>query len=108
MLIKFIETVDDQLEELLKSDDIVCITDSETIARMFGDKRATGMVWVDTVEECIVVKKYNDNTLQYYGGFEYVDKDCRRELGDYVIYMGAMSERVSDAIGAAMEACEAD
>jgi hypothetical protein len=24
--------------------------------------------------------------MQYYGGFEYVDKDYRYEMGDYVFY----------------------
>lgn len=39
-------------------------------------------------EDCIIVDKRNDRTLQYYGGFEYVDKEYRKELGDYVIYLG--------------------
>jgi hypothetical protein len=50
------------------------------------DIRAGGYVWVD--EDTIVVKKGSDGSLQYYGGFEYVDKDCRREMGDYVFYLG--------------------
>lgn len=36
--------------------------------------------------DCIAVRKEEDRTLQYYGGFEYVEKDCRFEMGDYVFY----------------------
>jgi hypothetical protein len=36
--------------------------------------------------DCIGVYKGNDRTLQYYGGFEYVDIDYRYEFGDYVFY----------------------
>jgi glutathione synthase/RimK-type ligase-like ATP-grasp enzyme len=37
-------------------------------------------------EDGIAVSKDGDRSLQYYGGFEYVDKDYRNELGDYVFY----------------------
>ena len=36
--------------------------------------------------DCIGVYKGNDRTLQYYGGFEYVDLDYRHEMGEYVFY----------------------
>jgi len=36
--------------------------------------------------DCIGVYKGNDRTLQYYGGFEYVDNEYRHEFGDYVFY----------------------
>jgi hypothetical protein len=36
--------------------------------------------------DCIAVYKGNDRTLQYYGGFEYVNLDFRYEMGDYVFY----------------------
>ena len=38
-------------------------------------------------QDAIVVDKYRDGTLQYYGGFEYVDKGFRKEIGDYVFYL---------------------
>jgi len=34
----------------------------------------------------IAVSKSQDGNLQYYGGFEYVDKEFRHELGTYVFY----------------------
>ena len=59
------------------------------------DKRAGYRVWVS--DEAVVVSKARDKALQYYGGFEYVDKDCRTELGDFVVYF-ADGGRVSDCI----------
>lgn len=37
-------------------------------------------------EDGIAVSKDSDRALQYYGGFEYVDKDYRNELGGFVFY----------------------
>jgi hypothetical protein len=50
------------------------------------DPRAGYKLWVD--EDTIAVSKSSDGSLQYYGGFEYVDKAYRREVGDYVFYLG--------------------
>lgn len=48
------------------------------------DNRAGYRLWIS--EDGIAVQKRNDGTLQYYGGFEYVDKEYRTEIGDYVLY----------------------
>ncbi len=48
-------------------------------------------------EDAIVVTKTSDRSLQYYGGFEYVDESCRQELGDFVFYM-ADDDRVREHI----------
>lgn len=48
-------------------------------------------------DNCIVVYGDDDRLLQYYGGFEYVDRGYRFEVGDYVIYM-ADDERVREHI----------
>ena len=45
--------------------------------------------------DCIGTYKGNDRTLQYYGGFEYVDIEYRHEMGDYVFY-SAEDNRVRD------------
>lgn len=47
--------------------------------------------------EAIAVRNTDDRTLQYYGGFEYVDKEYRKELGDYVFYL-ADDDRVAGHI----------
>jgi hypothetical protein len=45
--------------------------------------------------DCIGVYKSNDRSLQYYGGFEYVDIEYRYEFGDYVFY-SSHDNRVRD------------
>jgi hypothetical protein len=59
------------------------------------DRRAAYSIWVD--EDVIIVSKNEDRTLQYYGGFEYVDSSARMECGDYVIYSDSDS-RVYDCL----------
>ena len=65
-----------------------------------------GMAWVD--EDYIVA--YASNRFDYYGGFEYVDKDDVQTIGDYKFY-SANSSRIADAIECLMEAdgeCESE
>ena len=50
------------------------------------DERAGYQLYIDSQRSCIIVSKSNDRNLQYYGGFEYVDKDSRIEMGDWVFY----------------------
>lgn len=57
------------------------------------DRRAAYRLFV--TEEVIAVIKSNDRSLQYYGGFEYVDKDYRIEIGGWVFY-SAEDDRVAD------------
>ncbi len=59
------------------------------------DRRAGYRFWLG--EQGIAVPKDSDNSLQYYGGFEYVNKEHRREYGDWVIY-SAEAGRVQDCI----------
>ena len=59
------------------------------------DARAGYRIYMS--EDCLVVSKGNDRDLQYYGGFEYIDKQYRMELGNYVIYLAEV-ERVANCI----------
>lgn len=59
------------------------------------DIRAGYRLWIS--EDAIAVQRRNDSTLQYYGGFEYVDKSDRVELGDYVFYLRE-SDRIYEHI----------
>ena len=45
----------------------------------------------------MATEKQDDKSLQYYGGFEYVNKSSRQEYGNYVIYESSDS-RVYDAL----------
>ena len=64
-------------------------------ASHFGLDYRAGSLYVN--KECIVVDKQYDRSLQYYGGFEYVDSEYRVMMGDYVIYLRD-DGRVNDAI----------
>jgi hypothetical protein len=78
---EFLYDIDDKIF------DYVMTNLTETYVDKLGlDPRAGGFVWVD--EDTIVVRKGSDGSLQYYGGFEYVNKEYRREMGDYVFYFG--------------------
>ena len=57
------------------------------------DKRAGWKLYVTS--DAIITPKGGDRTLQYYGGFEYVEKSCRQEAGDYIFYFNEDS-RVAD------------
>ena len=61
-----------------------------------------GRAYVDDNMEYIVVDAGNARSYNYYGGFEYIDDEDKRTLGDYVIYLNT-SERVSDALENLME-----
>ena len=52
-------------------------------------------IYVDECFSMMIVSKQNDRALQYYGGFEYVDKEHRKEVGSYVIYLSE-DERVQE------------
>jgi len=88
----------DYIEEVKETADNIVWEMTQVSADRLGlDIRAGGRLWVS--KDCIVVRKGNDRSLQYYGGFEYVDKDCRVELGDYVVYTSD-DDRVRDHIEA--------
>ena len=74
-----IDTIDDTMRQLVNEMDYVPADD------LGLDRRAAYRVWVNS--DCIIVSKSEDRTLQYYGGFEYVDRDYRYEMGDYVVYL---------------------
>lgn len=66
---------------------------SPTTAEACGmDERAGGRVFIG--DDFIAVRLSDDRLLQYYAGFEYVDKDYRTEVGGYVFY-ATESERVA-------------
>ena len=53
-------------------------------AEQLGLDNRCGKLFVSP--DCIGVYKGNDRAVQYYGGFEYVDKEFRHEMGDFVFY----------------------
>jgi hypothetical protein len=64
--------------------------------KMFGlDNRSASRLYTDG--EYIAVKDREKRTLEYYGGFEYIDDSNKIHLGNYVLYSNT-SERVDEAI----------
>jgi hypothetical protein len=61
-----------------------------------------GFAYVDEAMECIVVDDARARSFNYYGGFEYIADEDKRQLGDYTIYLNT-SERVIDALECLME-----
>jgi hypothetical protein len=74
-----INDANDQIEALL-GDTVAEVTASE----LGLDPRASSKFWAN--EEGIIIRLGNRHTMDYYGGFEYVDKDCVTVIGDYVFY----------------------
>lgn len=58
-------------------------------------------------EDGVVCPKSSDGSLQYYGGFEYIDKEDRCEIGEYVFYLSSDS-RVSDCLDRILDKQEAE
>jgi hypothetical protein len=71
-------------------------------ATELGLDQRCGRAYVDDNMEYIVVDSGNARSYNYYGGFEYIDDEDKRTLGDYVVYLNT-SERVSDALESLME-----
>jgi len=69
--------------------------ETNQIERFGLDPRSAYILFVS--EEGIVVHANQDRLLQYYGGFEYVDKEYRLTLGDWVFY-SADSDRVRECL----------
>jgi hypothetical protein len=66
-------------------------------AREVGLDERCGNVIVG--EDFIGVNSYNDARLQYYGGFEYVSKEQRKQYGDWVFYTAESDDdRVAECL----------
>lgn len=65
------------------------------------DERAVGRFWFN--EDYFAIPIGSQRRLEYYGGFEYVDREYVRTYGDYVFY-STQDERVMDVI-ASLEEC---
>ena len=61
-----------------------------------------GRAYVGENNDCIVVDVGNARSYDYYGGFEYIDAEDKRSIGDYVIYLDTC-DRVRDALESLME-----
>ena len=88
-VLELVQDLDDQIRMTVR--ELPCVRAEE----LGLDRRSAYSVWVD--EDALIVRKDEDRTLQYYGGFEYVDKNARSECGNYVVYT-ADDSRVADCL----------
>lgn len=90
------ESINSLVEEFLEKNATLLPRSDVVAALTTLDPRAiSGTVYVG--EDYIAVLRLNTRALDYYGGFEYVDKECRVEAGDYVFY-SALDERVQSVL----------
>ena len=61
-----------------------------------------GRIYIDRDERVIVSD--NPRGIEYYGGFEYIDSECKVKIGDYTVYMEC--DRVMDCFEALEERAE--
>ena len=79
-------------------------------ANELGLDNRCGSAYVGENLDCIIVDSSNLRSFNYYGGFEYIDSEDKRQLGDYTIYFNTC-DRVSDALERLMETdglCESE
>ena len=69
-------------------------------AEQFGLDDRCGKLYMG--EDFIAVPTHQDRTLQYYGGFEYVDPASRTVIGEFVFY-STDDDRVEEAMCKARE-----
>lgn len=67
------------------------------------DKRAIGLFWYNW--DCIIIPADRRRALDYYGGFEYIESECVKQYGEYVMY-SAEDDRVQEVIGSIFESFE--
>ena len=92
MLYDVVEAAEAQVAEWLEEN-------AERVsASQLGLDERCGWLWV--CDEAVVCKTYSKGRLEYYGGFEYVDKEQVKAVGRYTIYEAGYedSDRVRECI----------
>jgi hypothetical protein len=83
-----IEEIEDRMTEIVGN--LTCVS-----ADKIGLDYRAGRVYVS--HEGIIVDGGSRRTLEYYGGFEYVDRDYVKEIGGFTFY-SRDDDRVEDAV----------
>jgi hypothetical protein len=79
-MMHFLNDIGQKTEQFVQSQ-------NQVTAKDLGlDERAGNRFYTDG-EDGIIVDREADRILQYFGGFEYVDKYYREEIGNYVFYL---------------------
>ena len=78
-LVDFLDEVNNAFRNLIKGLDRV---NPQEIG--LDGRSSYGPLWIN--EDYIITTEASARQLNYYGGFEYVEKDCVQKIGDYVLY----------------------
>lgn len=78
-LVDFLDEVNHTLKTMLQGFDRV---QPEEIG--LDERSSYGPLWIN--EDYIITTEASARQLNYYGGFEYVEKNCVQIVGDYVLY----------------------
>lgn len=91
-------TLDSILEEVNNKVELLLEQCNYEPASRFGLDERCGSLYTDG-DSFVAVKVSGDKRLQYYGGFEYVEKNQRVHMGEYVFYcFTSNDERVGRAL----------
>lgn len=66
------------------------------------DPRAGTEIFIGPKHDVLIVNRNRVRSLNYYGGFEYIDSECVRSMSDFVFFT-ADDKRVVEAIDNALE-----
>jgi len=85
------DKINELIQQFIEESDAVCVS-----ADKVGLDYRCGSVYVSIDEDFIAVS-HNTNSIEYYGGFEYIDSEYITRLGHMTFYSGETS-RVQDCI----------
>lgn len=99
------DKLDKMMYEIINDDSFTHVT-QEMRSKVRLDPRAIPFnMWVS--EESLIVGKNDVRILDYYGGFEYVDKEHRFDAGLYVVFSNE-GKRVKEVIDQLLDLVEED
>jgi len=85
------QKIEELLEEYMESSGAVRVS-----AKDVGLDSRCGFVWISTDEEWIAVEG-NTRSIDYYGGFEYIDNQAKKTIAQYTFYEGEC-ERIESCL----------
>jgi hypothetical protein len=87
----------DMIEEFEDTFADLVFTMSTATPRDVGlDSRCSVTFYIPKEMDCLIVKG-RTNSLEYYGGFEYIDQEFVTKIGQFTIY-SAQCDRVADCL----------
>ena len=83
-----------RMSEMLSQDEWEEVEVEDYRPRLGLDPRAYVQTWVERDGDCMITRG-STRALEYYGGFEYVERDARVRVGEYTVWRGNVDDRVA-------------